>query len=186
MKEFKDKSWEEVSKMQERTLLYSELFPEYGFNFLVIRGPYSYCAYICVPSKHPCAGYDDTYDIDFFYKMHGGLTCYKEVGFPFHEKYEGDSWNEMGKTCWIYGWDYGHAGDALFTDSFDNVLGNMINEETSGYQSKKYSLKEIIDDCQPVIEAFKDFCKERKIEIKDVTELKSNEYKRLIDAILED
>ena len=72
------------------------------YRGLVLRGPGSVNAYIGIRSDHPLYGMD--YD-DIPIDCHGGLTFAREGN--------GDIWPS---GYWWYGWDYSHAGDAVFYD----------------------------------------------------------------------
>jgi hypothetical protein len=69
--------------------------------FVVLRGPYSLCAYIGIPANHPLAGHH--YEA-LPVRCHGGLT-YAGNTIPALTRLD-------AKLFW-YGWDYAHSGDYL-------------------------------------------------------------------------
>lgn len=70
---------------------------------LIMRGPFSFTAYLGIPEDHPMAGFQ--YD-DVPLSVHGGLTFS----------------NKILSGMWFYGWDYAHAGDVPFYYVKDGLI----------------------------------------------------------------
>lgn len=71
---------------------------------LILRGPFSLCAYIGVPKEHPLYGVDyEKVPVD----CHGGLTFSEEGGST-------DKIPSLKSGYWWFGWDYAHSLDKTF------------------------------------------------------------------------
>lgn len=83
--------------MTDPTILRDFLIAGTPLRGLIVRGPFSLCAYLGVPRDHWMARMEE---LDF--PCHWGVT--------FSAEGEGG----LRPLDWYwYGWDYGHAGDAL-------------------------------------------------------------------------
>jgi hypothetical protein len=92
-----------LSDFAPGTTLRDYVDPNSGLRLLVVRGPFSFCAYIGVKADHPLAGLEE---LDF--PCHHGIT-FEQWGQP------GSRW-DAGWYWW--GWDYGHFTDVV--DHFPN------------------------------------------------------------------
>ena len=80
---------------------------------LVLRGPFSLCAYLGVPQQHWLADIDD---LEF--PCHWGVT--------FRQAGDGALW----PAGWFwFGWDYGHAGDFIDVPDEIRVLEDLLPPE---------------------------------------------------------
>lgn len=105
------------------------------FQFLIIRGGASLCAYVGVPLDHPLAG--KPYD-DFPLDCHGGLT--------FSDKGDG-GWGHL-EGYWWYGWDYAHLGDRSFYDS-------RLKLNIPAFPGQReWTVSMVLKDCQETLEQF--------------------------------
>lgn len=93
-----ERSFAECKQDNPGTIYYDEIIN--GFRCLVMRGPFSLCAYVGVPEGHKLYGVD-YYKPDI--QCHGGLTFSDKGG----DKRYPSGW-------WFFGWDYAHFGDAVF------------------------------------------------------------------------
>lgn len=72
-----------------------------GFRTIVRRGPFCFCAYVGVPLTHALSGLEE---LDM--PCHWGLTYNRP----------GEDGDGLGTGYHWFGWDYGHAGDALIAE----------------------------------------------------------------------
>ena len=80
------------------TILRDHIDPDSGLRMLVMRGPFSFCAYVGVPADHTLAGLPD---LEF--ECHFGIT--------FSQWGREDTPWEKGWYWW--GWDYAHYLDHI-------------------------------------------------------------------------
>ena len=94
------KSFADLAADPKGTVYVDKTFCKGKVRVLVLRGPFSLCAYIGIPEDHPFAGKDyDSVNLP----VHGGLTFGAKGGFGCYPA----GW-------WWYGWDYGHWYDRSF------------------------------------------------------------------------
>lgn len=103
------------------------------YKWLVLSLGKHPCGYVAVPKNHPFYG-KDYFDIENDIEVHGGLT------FSGRLKDSNDYW---------FGWDYAHAGDYTCWRAICGDGGD-----------KKWTTKEIVDECFNVIEQFRS-CEEK-------------------------
>jgi hypothetical protein len=81
---------------------------------LVVRGPYSWCAYVGAPVGHFLSTFEE---LEF--NCHWGITF----------RGRGEAGSPLPSDHFWFGWDYGHAGDATLlsalTDGLDVRLGRL-------------------------------------------------------------
>lgn len=104
-----------------------------GYRYIILSLGTHPTAYICLPVNHIFHGksYDELNCID----CHYGLT--------YSRDYLGrEDIVSSDEGFWIIGWDYTHAGDwsGMYSDEINTGLGN-----------RKYSLDEIVGECEYVI-----------------------------------
>lgn len=122
----------EMKYQKERKveLLYKKEYK--GFNYYIYSMGTHPCAYVEIPKDHKLAGkFYGEIDLD----VHGGLT-YSDM--YLHNIKNGN---------WFIGWDYAHAGDYMGFYS-DEPFKNM----QSIIDDKKWTTKEMIEDCKNCIE----------------------------------
>ncbi|OGK35114.1 hypothetical protein A3F59_02670 [Candidatus Roizmanbacteria bacterium RIFCSPHIGHO2_12_FULL_38_13] len=119
-----------------------DVFDE-GIRFIIMRGPYHWCAYIGIPVEHPLAGM--SYD-DMSINAHGGLT-FSAKGGGKKKNEEDILWPE---GYWWYGWDYGHSGDY---SHFEHRPEKMMEDD------KDWTIDEVIKDSMDTIYDFKKLLK---------------------------
>lgn len=142
--------WSQILRDKEGTV-YKD-WTQDGIRCQIVRGTAALCAYLGVPIDHPFAGRD--YD-DVSLECHGGLTYSRKgcnAGRPV-------GW-------WWYGWDYGHAGDAV-------VFSNRIH----GHEWLPVEVKKEIDNF--VFHDFQQLAKKAK-PIKTMDNNISNELKEYL------
>ena len=117
-----EKSFEELAKGPKGTIYHHE--KKEGYDFIILKGPASLCAYFVIDKDHPLANHNKEL---LPISCHGGFT------------YSGTGVQGMNvKNKWIYGWDYAHAGDFSFYDL--DYPGEWRNND------KKWTVKQIIAD----------------------------------------
>lgn len=96
-------------------------------------------AYIAIPKGNKLyeKDYDDIYDMGYDIHVHYGLT------YSRHELIG------INSEDWFIGWDYSHFGDYC---GYDEIMPENIR--TYG---KKWSTKEIINECKYAIDQIIDF-----------------------------
>lgn len=106
-------------------ILYTSKYKDYIY-YIINYGTHP-CCYVCLSKGHKYFGkhYDDIH-----ISCHGGLTFSNECL---------DNIIPYTKGYWIIGWDYAHCGDYY----------GFCKELVAGH---KYTTKELIIDCQDVIE----------------------------------
>lgn len=109
---------------------------EDGLRFIIMRGPFHFCAYIGVPKDHPLAGFE--YDAISFVSAHGGFTF---AG-------EGTKENKWPEGYYWYGWDYGHYGDRSY---YASEITSTISERND----KDWTIEEVIKDSWGALYDFK-------------------------------
>lgn len=129
-KEIYPDSLQDISPIPVGTLFKD--WVEDGVRAIVLRAPWSFCAYIGVPLAHPLAGFD--------YNMipvncHGGLTYADRGG-----EYLPEDW-------YWYGWDYSHFGDFVF---YSSAIGTVL--PCTG--EKLWTLGEITAEVENVLNDF--------------------------------
>jgi hypothetical protein len=135
------KTFEECMKDQPGTR-YADFYED-GIHVLVMRGPFSLCAYLGIPQGHPLAGFN--YE-DIPLRVHGGLTFGKEG--------DGD-WRPAGE--YWYGWDYAHAGDFAFYDLvYQNAIQKMTAKDHKWARIKghKWTPDEVIEEARNALYDF--------------------------------
>ena len=130
-----------ADKVEEVGKIVFDEFDE-GLRFIIMRGPYHWCAYVGIPSEHPLAGF--AYD-DLPVDCHGGLTFSSDGGGE--RKGKPSPWPE---GYWWYGWDYGHLGDKSFYGegkdySFkENEQNWTVEEVKKDSWGTKYDFKKLM------------------------------------------
>lgn len=123
-------TWEELLAIKSGTIL-KDWF-DGGVRCIIMRGPFSLCAYVGIPADHPLANYD--YDLLPIH-CHGGLT-YSGIG----DKIRPEGW------FW-YGWDYAHCGDFPFYNAKDPKYYDS--------KDKKWLVEDVYKDMQDAVFEFK-------------------------------
>lgn len=111
-----------------------------GYIFVIMSYGTHPCAYVGIPKNHGYYGLK--YD-DINISCHWGLT-FAEPYCKFMPWIE----NAREKELWWIGWDYGHCDDYMPYLEFFNFFG--------ADELKKWTTKEIIDECYDVIEQLKE------------------------------
>ncbi len=101
-----------------------------GFSYFILSLGTHPTAYVRIPRSHKLYGkkYDDI-DID----VHGGLT------------YSSNDLMDIETDDWFIGWDYAHVGDYA---GYDESLPEFMRSNND----KKWTVEEIIKDCESVID----------------------------------
>lgn len=117
-------------------LLYNDIYKNYHYYILNL-GTHP-TAYIAIPKGHKLYGqdYNDIYNICDI-NVHGGLT------------YSNHNLMGINSEEWFIGWDYAHCGDYC---GYEEIMPESIR--TYG---KKWTTKEIIEECKNVIEQIIEF-----------------------------
>ena len=125
-------TFDEYRKLPPGTTICFEQYGEY--RIMVRTGAMSLCAYIGVPSKHPC-GDKNIEDLC----CHGGVT--------FSSEGDGTTW-PLG--FWWYGWDYSHAFDAMFYP--DEVWAMMEEFHEFHRGDRKWTVEEVLEEARGACE----------------------------------
>lgn len=128
--------------------------PESGLRILVLKGTFSFCAYVGVESHHVIAGLEE---LEF--DCHWGIT-YQDWGQDGSARQAGWYW---------WGWDYCHAFDTVdFGGSLppnaskaqraaaqeaEELLNNMSN--VMGRKTKNWTVAEVCEDAFDVLTTLK-------------------------------
>lgn len=110
---------------QEGQVLYDHVDERTGLRGLVLRGTFSFCAYVGVPDGHVLASLEE---LEF--STYRGVTLREPSSFLGME----EGW-------FLFGWDYAHAGDRLvappgFPDISISLMGNA---------PKDWTLEEVVE-----------------------------------------
>lgn len=114
-----------------------------GINFVIFSLGWHPTAYIQVPSSHPLhsVGYEELYDRDIDFPVHGGLTW---SGFLPGSSEELKALNITGdRLGFWYGWDYSHIDD--YSGMYEKYpsYGNNVD--------KKWTTEEIFEEVKAAI-----------------------------------
>lgn len=94
-------------------ILYDEIDPRTGLRGLIIRGPFSFCAYVGAPRDHLLDGIEDL-----------NIDCH----FGLNYSGWGDGFRPVDWFWW--GWDYGHFTDmTTMADMLLELLPKDIQPE---------------------------------------------------------
>jgi hypothetical protein len=140
-------------KDRNNICLYEEV-TEDGYTILITSLGTHPCAYIGLPKGHILenVSHDELSDDECYIDCHGGLSYSDNDVAGFY------------KDIWFLGWDYSHCGD--FTGYYlgdDNYLKNDYLKD-----SKKWTVKEIYEDCLTALNDIRNVKLEEKEEIKKV------------------
>lgn len=120
---------------QPGSTIWSYTHESSGLRALVLRGPFSFCAYVGVQTNHVLTAMED---LDF--RCHWGIS-YQGWGTP-HFLPEGWYW---------WGWDYAHYGDAsVFSKEELGELHGLINALLG--RGKRWSIEEVQEDALNVVQ----------------------------------
>lgn len=96
-----------------------------GLRGLVLRGPFSFCAYVGVPADHVLSSLEE-----LKFSTYRGITLREPSTFIGME----EGW-------FLFGWDYAHAGDRLVTPpGFPNISVSLM-----GDAPKDWTLEEVVE-----------------------------------------
>jgi len=130
-----------VDKLEKVGTIVFDEFDE-GLRFIIMRGPYHWCAYIGIPLEHPLSG--------FFY---GDLNIDCHCGLTFSSIGGGERYGKPDprpEGYWWYGWDYGHLGDKSFYGTgkeyefLENSKNWTIGEVKKDSWKAKYDFKKLM------------------------------------------
>lgn len=122
-------SFEELAALKEGTII-DDWFED-GVRCMIMRGPFSLCAYFGIPLDHPLAGKEyDAVPLD----CHGGLTFSRAGDGHYYPS-----------GYWWYGWDYGQSRDKCFY----NLLSRRSNND-----EREWLAKEVRDEMRMSLHDF--------------------------------
>jgi len=128
-----DKHARDLAKSKKEYKEVASWFDE-GVRVSIMSLHHYFTAYLGIPVSHPLAGFD--YD-DLSLGVHGGLT--------YSRKGDGDY---LPKGYWWYGWDYAHAGDAVYYGGDDFCIGDhdwTLEEVKGEVQDALYEFKRLVN-----------------------------------------
>jgi hypothetical protein len=116
---------------------------ETGLRAVVLRGPFSFCAYVGAPENHALYALEE---LEF--SCHCGIT------------YRGSASDLMaGAQGWyFFGWDYAHAWDRVASPELDELfkrmkdtlpqdVANVFNRFGAGeHKTKRWTVEEVTED----------------------------------------
>lgn len=136
------------------TVLRDYVDPDSGLRMLILRGPFSFCAYVGAHADHAMAGLDE---LEF--DCHCGITFQEwgQAGTPWEENW-----------FW-WGWDYAHFMDAIpweeslpedATPEQRRVMA-LISEQLNaadflGQRPKQKTLGQVVEDTLDVMMELKE------------------------------
>lgn len=130
------------------TLLRDFVDPDSGLRMMVVRGPFSFCAYVGVKADHALAGLEE---LEF--SCHHGVT-FQQWGAADSQWPEGWYW---------WGWDYAHFTDFIdFEGALPADAPPEVREHTAKMQRqlmdglghsrpKNWALGEVVEDTLDVM-----------------------------------
>lgn len=104
-----------------------------GLRGLVIRGGYSWCGYVGVPTPHPLFGLEELQ-----FECHWGITF----------RGQGDGVLRPASFYW-WGWDYSHAGDSVCWPPEFLEMADAAGFQLPG--GKHWLLDEVVEDVLDVL-----------------------------------
>ena len=154
MKPYEEMTFEELAALEPMTVVYQ---CDYGIlKGAIIRAPGSLCAYIGVPSWHNLSDthYTGTsriegdfikgYDVNDNINVHGGLTFSGTIDFL--------------PDYWWFGWDYSHAGDAIFYAHDQNqTVRESFQRIESMYAWHEWIVSEVRTELEKALQEMTDY-----------------------------
>lgn len=127
------------------TLIKDVVDPNSGLRVIVIRGGFSFCAYVGVQQTHVFAGLEELC-----------FRCHHSITF----KGWGDGLLRPEGWFW-WGWDYAHAGDVIeiadieaLPQELQKQLGDLARRfliQAEGREAKDWTIEEVLEDALDVL-----------------------------------
>lgn len=120
--------------------------PQTGLRGMVIRGPFSFCAYVGAPENHALYSLEE---LEF--RCHFGITF----------RGQGSEVGCLPAGWYFFGWDYAHFTDRLALDPLQGLvfgdsreaeaLQALFEKTTSGQFRKDWTVEEVTEDVLDVL-----------------------------------
>lgn len=137
IKNKKKENMKEIIYNKDNKILYIACDNKYkGVRYFIVAGGIHPCAYVMCPESFINKHKEDWGGLDCIH-VHGGVTWTEEASHLLK--------HPVDCTDHCFGWDYGHAGD---------WAGYHSEEENYHFQNYKWSLDEIIIECESAIDQY--------------------------------